>query len=156
MRTDHEIRTGQLARTPTPRIALPTLGGRLPPSRRGRPNAPRPCGGDAPAATIRCGEQLKKPHPHEVAPGLTGWAQVNGRNGLSWDEKFRLDVWYVENLSLWLDIRIILRTAIGTLTREGISGGPDGTTQRFTPSTGAALGERDPASVLPGEATGDS
>ena len=93
---------------------------------------------------------------HEILPGLTGWAQVNGRNGLSWDEKFRLDVWYVENLSLWLDIRIILRTAIGTLTREGISGGPDGTTQRFTPSTGAALGERDPASVLPGEATGDS
>ncbi len=58
---------------------------------------------------------------HEVKPGLTGWSQVNGRNAISWGEKFRLDVWYVDNRSIWLDIKIILITAWMILRREGIN-----------------------------------
>lgn len=57
---------------------------------------------------------------HEVLPGLTGWAQVNGRNALSWEEKFRLDVWYVDHWSLGLDLKILLLTLWKTLRREGI------------------------------------
>lgn len=68
---------------------------------------------------------------HEVRPGLTGWAQVNGRNGLSWDEKFKLDVWYVDNRSLWLDIRILLLTIIKVVRREGISANGSATAERF-------------------------
>lgn len=58
---------------------------------------------------------------HEVKPGITGWAQVNGRNALSWEQKFALDVWYVDHLSLWLDLKIILLTMWKVLRREGIS-----------------------------------
>ena len=58
---------------------------------------------------------------HEVKPGLTGWAQVNGRNAVTWDEKFELDVWYVDNWSLWLDVCILGRTFRQVLRREGIS-----------------------------------
>jgi lipopolysaccharide/colanic/teichoic acid biosynthesis glycosyltransferase len=58
---------------------------------------------------------------HEVLPGMTGWAQINGRNIISWEEKFRLDVWYVDNWSLWLDIKILLITLWKVLKREGIS-----------------------------------
>jgi len=58
---------------------------------------------------------------HEVRPGITGWAQVNGRNAVSWEEKFRLDVWYVDNWSLWLDIKILWLTLLKTLKREGIN-----------------------------------
>lgn len=58
---------------------------------------------------------------HEVRPGLTGWAQVCGRNALSWEERFRLDVWYVDNHTFWLDIRILLRTVATIITGEGIS-----------------------------------
>lgn len=58
---------------------------------------------------------------HEVKPGITGWAQVNGRNALSWEEKFRLDVWYVDNWSLWLDVKIILRTLVEVFRMRGIS-----------------------------------
>ncbi|MFN4034209.1 MAG: sugar transferase [Fimbriimonadales bacterium] len=58
---------------------------------------------------------------HEVKPGITGWAQIHGRNALSWDEKFKLDVWYVDNWSLWLDIKILWRTLWIVLKREGIS-----------------------------------
>ncbi|MFN3308689.1 MAG: sugar transferase [Anaerolineales bacterium] len=58
---------------------------------------------------------------HEVLPGITGWAQVNGRNTLSWEEKFRLDVWYVDHWSFWLDLKILALTAIKVLRREGIS-----------------------------------
>ncbi|MEN3001407.1 MAG: sugar transferase [Armatimonadota bacterium] len=58
---------------------------------------------------------------HEVKPGITGWAQIHGRNALSWDEKFKLDVWYVDNWSLWLDIKILWRTLWIVLRREGIS-----------------------------------
>ena len=58
---------------------------------------------------------------HEVKPGVTGWAQVNGRNALSWEEKFRLDVWYVDHASLWLDIKIVALTVWKTISRDGIS-----------------------------------
>jgi sugar transferase EpsL len=58
---------------------------------------------------------------HEAKPGITGWAQVNGRNALSWEEKFALDVWYVDNVSLWLDLKIFALTAWKILRREGIS-----------------------------------
>jgi lipopolysaccharide/colanic/teichoic acid biosynthesis glycosyltransferase len=58
---------------------------------------------------------------HDVLPGITGWAQVNGRNALSWDEKFRLDIWYVDNWSLWLDLKILLLTVKKVFKREGIS-----------------------------------
>jgi len=58
---------------------------------------------------------------HEVKPGITGWAQVNGRNELSWEEKFELDVWYVDNQSFWLDLKILLKTLIKVIKREGIS-----------------------------------
>ena len=58
---------------------------------------------------------------HEVRPGITGWTQVNGRNDLSWDEKFALDTWYVDHRSLWLDVRILLRTLWVMVTRRGVS-----------------------------------
>jgi sugar transferase EpsL len=58
---------------------------------------------------------------HEVRPGMTGWAQVNGRNAISWEEKFRLDAWYVDNWSLWLDIRILAMTMLHVLLRKGIN-----------------------------------
>ena len=58
---------------------------------------------------------------HEVRPGITGWAQINGRNAVSWEEKFRLDVWYVDNVSLWLDLKILLLTVWKVVKREGIS-----------------------------------
>jgi len=58
---------------------------------------------------------------HEVKPGITGWAQVNGRNAISWDEKFDLDVWYVDNQSIWLDIKILWMTIKKVIMRDGIS-----------------------------------
>lgn len=58
---------------------------------------------------------------HEVRPGITGWAQVNGRNAISWENKFELDVWYVENHSLWLDIKILFLTIKKVIAREGVS-----------------------------------
>lgn len=58
---------------------------------------------------------------HEVKPGITGWAQVNGRNAITWEEKFKLDVWYVDNWSLWLDVKIMWLTLVKVLKREGIS-----------------------------------
>ncbi|PHS70775.1 MAG: sugar transferase [Alcanivorax sp.] len=71
---------------------------------------------------------------HEVRPGITGWAQINGRNALSWDEKFELDVWYVENRSLWLDIKILFLTVLKVLKRDGISHGGEATMPKFTGS----------------------
>ncbi|MBC8147598.1 MAG: sugar transferase [Bacteroidetes bacterium] len=73
-------------------------------------------------------EQMRR---HEVKPGLTGWAQINGRNAISWEEKFKLDVWYVENQSFWLDIKIILLTIWKVLKREGISHGSDATMPKY-------------------------
>jgi lipopolysaccharide/colanic/teichoic acid biosynthesis glycosyltransferase len=58
---------------------------------------------------------------HDVKPGITGWAQVNGRNALSWEEKFRLDVWYVDHASLWLDLKIMVLTLWKTIRRDGIN-----------------------------------
>lgn len=58
---------------------------------------------------------------HDLLPGITGWAQVNGRNALTWDEKFRLDLWYVDNWSLWLDLKILLLTVKKVFKQEGIS-----------------------------------
>lgn len=69
---------------------------------------------------------------HEVAPGVTGWAQINGRNALSWDEKFVLDVWYVDNQSFWLDLKILWLTVKKVLAREGISAAGEATMTRFT------------------------
>lgn len=71
---------------------------------------------------------------HEVRPGITGWAQVNGRNALSWDEKFELDVWYVENRAIWLDIKILWMTVRKVLVREGISAAGEATMPKFTGS----------------------
>ncbi len=68
---------------------------------------------------------------HEVKPGLTGWAQVNGRNAISWEEKFQYDVWYVDHQSLLLDLRILARTALKVLKREGISAGDHATMPEF-------------------------
>ena len=69
---------------------------------------------------------------HEVRPGITGWAQVNGRNALSWDDKFKLDVWYVDHRSLWLDIKILWLTVRKVVVREGISAAGEATMPRFT------------------------
>lgn len=71
---------------------------------------------------------------HEVQPGITGWAQVNGRNAISWEDKFKLDIWYVDNQSLWLDIRIILLTVKKVLLRDGISADGEATMAKFTGS----------------------
>ncbi|PBI85509.1 putative sugar transferase EpsL [Variovorax boronicumulans] len=71
---------------------------------------------------------------HEVRPGITGWAQINGRNALSWEEKFKLDVWYVDNCSYWLDIRILWLTVRKVLVRDGISAAGEATMPRFTGS----------------------
>jgi lipopolysaccharide/colanic/teichoic acid biosynthesis glycosyltransferase len=69
---------------------------------------------------------------HEVRPGITGWAQINGRNAVSWDERFRLDVWYVDHKSLWLDSKILWLTVRKVVVREGISAQGEATMPRFT------------------------
>jgi lipopolysaccharide/colanic/teichoic acid biosynthesis glycosyltransferase len=71
---------------------------------------------------------------HEARPGITGWAQVNGRNAISWEDKFRLDVWYVDNQSFWLDVRILWMTVRKVLVREGIAAEGEATTTKFTGS----------------------
>lgn len=69
---------------------------------------------------------------HDVRPGITGWAQVNGRNAISWEEKFALDVWYVDNRTIWLDFKIIWMTVKKILIREGISAEGEVTMSKFT------------------------
>lgn len=69
---------------------------------------------------------------HEVKPGITGWAQVNGRNALSWPKKFELDVWYVDNKSFWLDLKILFLTMYKVFKREGISAEGEATMAPFT------------------------
>ena len=76
-------------------------------------------------------EQAKR---HNVRPGMTGHAQVNGRNAISWEEKFKLDTWYVENQSLWLDFKIMLKTVKKVLTKEDISAAGEATMTKFTDS----------------------
>jgi lipopolysaccharide/colanic/teichoic acid biosynthesis glycosyltransferase len=69
---------------------------------------------------------------HEVRPGITGWAQINGRNAVDWDERFRMDVWYVDHQSFLLDIRILMLTVRKVLVREGISAAGEATMPKFT------------------------
>ena len=71
---------------------------------------------------------------HEVRPGITGWAQVNGRNAISWEERFKLDVWYVDNQTFWLDIKILILTVEKVFVREGISQDGQATMTKFTGS----------------------
>jgi sugar transferase EpsL len=72
---------------------------------------------------------------HEVLPGITGWAQVNGRNSLTWEEKFELDVWYVDHVSFALDLRILVRTAVHVLARRGIEHSAAATAPEFVGSS---------------------
>jgi len=74
-------------------------------------------------------EQAKR---HNVRPGVTGYAQVNGRNSLSWEDKFKLDTWYVEHQSLWLDIKILLKTVKKVIIKDGISAEGEATMTKFT------------------------
>jgi lipopolysaccharide/colanic/teichoic acid biosynthesis glycosyltransferase len=69
---------------------------------------------------------------HEVRPGVTGWAQINGRNSIGWEDKFKLDVWYVDNFSLWLDVKIIFLTVKKVVMRDGISADGEATMSKFT------------------------
>ena len=69
---------------------------------------------------------------HDVLPGIAGWAQINGRNSISWEEKFKLDIWYVDNWSFWLDIRILLQTFWKSIKQEGINQPGQATMEEFT------------------------
>ncbi len=73
----------------------------------------------------------------DVKPGVTGWAQINGRNALSWPEKFALDVWYVENRTFWLDLRIVFRTFFKVFARSGINHSAERPMPRFTGNSGS-------------------
>lgn len=75
------------------------------------------------------GEQMRR---HEAKPGITGWAQINGRNAIAWEERFQLDVWYVDNQSFFLDMKIILLTIAKVITREGISARNEETMPKFS------------------------
>jgi sugar transferase EpsL len=86
---------------------------------------------------------------HDALPGITGWTQVNGRNALTWEDKFRLDIWYVDNWSLWLDLRILALTIWKVLKREGISQPGHATAEVFL---GPGGGEESEHSQLGGEA----
>jgi sugar transferase EpsL len=72
---------------------------------------------------------------HEVKPGITGWAQINGRNAISWEEKFKLDIWYVDNISFWLDCKILLLTFGKVFKRSGISQTGQATMEEFMGTT---------------------
>lgn len=74
-------------------------------------------------------EQVRR---HEVRPGITGWAQINGRNAISWESKFKLDVWYVDNRTLWLDIKVLWQTVKKVVVRDGISAEGEATMPKFT------------------------
>lgn len=71
---------------------------------------------------------------HQARPGITGWAQINGRNAISWEAKFQLDVWYVDNQSFWLDLKILVLTIKKVFVREGISAKGEATMPKFTGS----------------------
>jgi sugar transferase EpsL len=74
---------------------------------------------------------IEQARRHEVKPGITGWAQVNGRNAISWEEKFELDVWYVDHWNLWLDLKILIKTLIAVLSRKGINQPGEATASKF-------------------------
>lgn len=82
-------------------------------------------------------EQAKR---HDVRPGMTGYAQVNGRNAISWEQKFKLDTWYVENRSLWLDFKIMLQTVKKVIAKDDINEAGEATMTKFT---GSSLGKSD-------------
>jgi lipopolysaccharide/colanic/teichoic acid biosynthesis glycosyltransferase len=88
--------------------------------------------------TLYTPEQARR---HEVRPGITGWAQVNGRNAISWEEKFRLDVWYVDNQCLWLDLKILALTILRVFQRTGISADGEATMPKFA---GSNVSEKSP------------
>lgn len=69
---------------------------------------------------------------HAVMPGITGWAQINGRNAITWEEKFALDLWYVDNQSLWLDVKILWRTLVQVVKHDGIAAPGEATAPKFT------------------------
>ena len=77
---------------------------------------------------------LEQARRHDVRPGVTGWAQINGRNAISWEDKFALDVWYVQNRTIWLDLKIIWLTLLKVVKREGISAAGEATMSKFTGS----------------------
>ena len=68
---------------------------------------------------------------HDVLPGITGWAQINGRNSISWEEKFKLDLWYIKHWSLWLDLKILVQTFIKVIVKEGVDENTDTTSTEF-------------------------
>ena len=74
-------------------------------------------------------EQMRR---HEVKPGITGWAQINGRNAISWQDKFKLDVWYVENHSFWMDMKILVQTVLKVFSRQGINASGQATAEKFS------------------------
>lgn len=84
---------------------------------------------------------LEQSRRHEVRPGITGWAQVNGRNALSWEDKFKLDVWYVDHRNLWLDLKILCLTVRKVLVRDGISADGEQTMSEFLGSTKSSVGK---------------
>jgi lipopolysaccharide/colanic/teichoic acid biosynthesis glycosyltransferase len=77
----------------------------------------------------------RQSHRHDVKPGITGWAQVNGRNAVSWEDKFEMDVWYVENRNFWLDIKILFLTVYKVVKRDGISAPGQATQTKFIGSS---------------------
>ena len=77
------------------------------------------------------GYNVEQNRRHDVLPGLTGWAQINGRNAISWDEKFKLDVWYVDHQSFWLDLKIMALTLLKVIMKEGISQPGHATSEEF-------------------------
>jgi lipopolysaccharide/colanic/teichoic acid biosynthesis glycosyltransferase len=84
---------------------------------------------------------------HHVRPGITGWAQINGRNSLSWEERFRLDVWYVDNSSFWLDLKILALTVIKIIKREGSNALETSDLPRFHLQQQAAMAAAEPAAT---------
>lgn len=85
-------------------------------------------------------EQMRR---HDVAPGITGWAQVMGRNSLSWEEKFSLDIWYVDNRTAWLDLKILFLTAVKVINQHGVNAS-EGETMPYFTGTSSSLKQVDP------------
>jgi lipopolysaccharide/colanic/teichoic acid biosynthesis glycosyltransferase len=90
---------------------------------------------------------------HEVRPGVTGWAQVNGRNALSWDQKFALDVWYVDRHTLWLDVKVLAMTAQKVVRSDGITSATFATMERFMGSPATSASDPRPSAEVPSQST---
>jgi lipopolysaccharide/colanic/teichoic acid biosynthesis glycosyltransferase len=91
---------------------------------------------------------IEQARRHKVKPGITGWAQVNGRNAISWEQKFKLDVWYVDHCSLWLDLKILGLTVLQVFQRKGISAEGHATMPAFTGSESAEAERARSASAI--------